>query len=114
MVSAPVYDKSDAKIQQTYPFHLPISPEWSEYKDWYSQTAMTSAGAGMFIKQPLIIWSSLILAVVGYVNQQPLRAPKDANSPLLVLGMAFAGIITGLFPKMTLAPEVIETPVPAQ
>ncbi|WVR07126.1 hypothetical protein IAU60_004167 [Kwoniella sp. DSM 27419] len=110
MVTAPVYDKSDPKVEGGFPFHLPLTPEWSEHKDWYLQTAMTSAGAGMFIKQPLIIWGSFILAVIGFVNQQPLRAPKDGTSPLLVLGMAFAGIITGIFPKMTLAPE-IKTPV---
>lgn len=32
------------------------------------------------------VWGSMIMAVIGYVNQQPLRAPKDASSPLLTLG----------------------------
>ncbi|WRT66277.1 uncharacterized protein IL334_003230 [Kwoniella shivajii] len=113
MVSAPVYDKSDPKsAEKLYPFHLPLSPEWSEHKDPYGQTAMTAAGAGMFIKQPLIVWGAFILSVISFVNQQPLRQGKDATSPLLVLGMAFAGVMANIMPKMMLPPAG-QTPLPA-
>ncbi|KAK8864349.1 hypothetical protein IAR55_001596 [Kwoniella newhampshirensis] len=110
-ISAPIYDKTDAKSEKVYPIHLPSSPEWSEYKDWYNQTAMTAAGAGMFVKQPLITWGAFALAVFGFVNQQPLRQGKESTSPLLVLGMAFAGIMANIFPKMMLAPEHVRAPV---
>lgn len=56
---APVLDKSPAKSEQLFPYHLPLSPEWAEYNDWYSQTAMTSAAAGMFIKQPMYVHNIL-------------------------------------------------------
>ncbi|KIR55703.1 hypothetical protein I315_01580 [Cryptococcus gattii Ru294] len=107
---APVLDKSPAKSEQLFPYHLPLSPEWAEYNDWYSQTAMTSAAAGMFIKQPIIVWGALALAVFGYVNQQPLRQAKDASSPLLVLGMALAGIFGSVMPKTMLAAQTQSVP----
>ncbi|WWD17353.1 hypothetical protein CI109_101794 [Kwoniella shandongensis] len=110
-ISAPVYDKTDPKSDKVVPIYLPVSPEWAEYKDWYNQTAMTAAGAGMFVKQPFITWGAFALAVFGFVNQQPLRQAKDATSPLVVLGMAFAGIVAGIFPKMMLAPEHAQTPI---
>ncbi|GFZ44039.1 hypothetical protein JCM24511_01760 [Saitozyma sp. JCM 24511] len=104
-VVAPVLDRSDPKQDRLYPFHLPNSPEWEEKKDFFSQSAMMGAGAGMFIKNPMFVWGSMIMAVIGYVNQQPLRAPKDASSPLLTLGMAVAGVVATNMPKLMLAPE---------
>ncbi|WVQ88906.1 hypothetical protein IAS59_002648 [Cryptococcus gattii] len=101
---APVLDKSPAKSEQLFPYHLPLSPEWAEYNDWYSQTAMTSAAAG------IIVWGALALAVFGYVNQQPLRQAKDASSPLLVLGMALAGIFGSVMPKTMLAAQTQSVP----
>ncbi|ODO09756.1 hypothetical protein I350_01973 [Cryptococcus amylolentus CBS 6273] len=109
VVAAPVFDKSEPKSDKLFPYHLPNSPEWDEYNDWYSQTAMTSAAAGMFIKQPLIVWGAFALAVFGYVNQQPLRQAKDATSPILVLGMALAGVFGSVLPKMMLAPAPAQT-----
>lgn len=136
-MTAPVLDKSPAKSEQLFPYHLPLSPEWAEYNDWYSQTAMTSAAAGMFIKQPMyvppppatltasIVWGAFALAVFGFVNQQPLRQAKDATSPLLVLGcvlffsaisqltprsMALAGVVGSVLPKTMLAPQTQSVP----
>ncbi|WWC89412.1 uncharacterized protein L201_004336 [Kwoniella dendrophila CBS 6074] len=111
MVSAPIYDKSDPKTDKVYPYHLPLTPEWSEYKDPYGQTAMTAAGAGMFVKQPIIVWGAFILSVISLVNQQPLRQAKDTTSPLLVLGMAFAGVLANVMPKTMLAPQG-QAPIP--
>ncbi|KAK6910189.1 hypothetical protein V866_000927 [Kwoniella sp. B9012] len=105
MVSAPVYDKSDPRSDKVFPYHLPLTPEWSEYKDPYGQTAMTAAGAGMFVKQPIIVWGAFILAVISLVNSQPLRQSKDSTSPLLTLGMGFAGVLANIMPKMMLAPQ---------
>ncbi|KAL0250529.1 hypothetical protein I308_102707 [Cryptococcus tetragattii IND107] len=102
--TAPVLDKSPAKSEQLFPYHLPVSPEWAEYNDWYSQTAMTSAAAG------IIVWGALALAVFGYVNQQPLRQSKDASSPLLVLGMALAGVFGSVMPKTMLAAQTQSVP----
>nr|ODN88289.1 hypothetical protein L203_02898 [Cryptococcus depauperatus CBS 7841]ODN97635.1 hypothetical protein L204_03054 [Cryptococcus depauperatus CBS 7855] len=105
VVAAPVLEKSDPRsTERVYPYHLPLSEEWSEYSDWYGQTAMTSAAAGMFIKQPLIVWGAFALAVFGFVNSQPLRQGKESSSPLLVLGMALAGVAGSVLPKMMLAP----------
>ncbi|WWC70289.1 uncharacterized protein I206_104239 [Kwoniella pini CBS 10737] len=113
MVSAPVYDKSDPKSDKIFPYHLPFTSEWSEYKDPYGQTAMTAAGAGMFVKQPILVWGAFILSVISLVNQQPLRQSKDNTSPLLVLGMAFAGVLANIMPKMMLAPEAqVGVPTP--
>ncbi|CAD6584122.1 MAG: hypothetical protein TREMPRED_003738 [Tremellales sp. Tagirdzhanova-0007] len=103
---APIYDKADPRLDKIYPFHLPYTAEWEEQKDWFSQSSMMSAGAGMFLKNPLIAWASMISAVIGLVNQQPLRAPKDQSSPLVTLGLSLAGIIALNMPKMILAPEV--------
>ncbi|ORY34072.1 hypothetical protein BCR39DRAFT_235137 [Naematelia encephala] len=111
-ITAPVLDKSDPKSDRLYAFHLPSSPEWEEQKDWFGQSAMMGAGAGMFIKNPLFVWGSMIMGVIGLVNYQPLRAPKDSTSPLITLGMAFAGVATLCLPKMMLAPEApISSPV---
>ena len=33
-----------------------------------------------------IVWGAAVLAVMGVVNQQPMRQGKDANSPLSSLG----------------------------
>ncbi|WVO22128.1 hypothetical protein I312_102656 [Cryptococcus bacillisporus CA1280] len=103
----PVLDKSPAKSEQLFPYHLPLSPEWAEYNDWYSQTAMTSAAAG------IIVWGAFALAVFGYVNQQPLRQSKDASSPLLVLGMALAGVFGSVLPKTMLAAQTQSVPAAA-
>ncbi|WVQ82143.1 hypothetical protein IAT38_004271 [Cryptococcus sp. DSM 104549] len=111
MVSAPVFDKADPRAEKAYPYHLPLSPEWAEYKDPIGQMAMTSAAAGMFIKQPLIAWGSFAMAVFSYVNQQPLRQDKDATSPLLVLGMSLAGVAGTVIPRMMLAPAPLQAPV---
>ncbi len=32
------------------------------------------------------IWGSMLMGVVGYVNQKPMRQSKDASSPLMTLG----------------------------
>lgn len=72
-----------------------------------------------------IVWGAFALAVFGYVNQQPLRQPKDATAPLLVLGcvvpclcrpqltprsMALAGVVGSILPKTMLAPQTQSVP----
>ncbi|KAK4688446.1 hypothetical protein P7C73_g1641, partial [Tremellales sp. Uapishka_1] len=106
---APVFDKADPKTEKLVPFHLPLSPEWSEYNDWYTNTAMMSAGAGMFLKNPLVVWGSSAMAVIGYVSQQPLRQ-KEASSALTSLGMGLAGILSITIPKVMLGPDT-QTPI---
>ncbi|BEI79890.1 hypothetical protein CcaverHIS002_0104190 [Cutaneotrichosporon cavernicola] len=104
-VVAPVLDKSDPKTDKLYPYHLPFSEDWSEKKEIFGSSTMMMAGGGMFMRNPLIIWTAAVLGVQSFVTQEPLRAPKDANSPLATLGMALSGIIATTLPKMMLAPE---------
>lgn len=105
-VTAPVYDKSDPKTNaKLYPFSLPTGPGWEEKKGWYSQTAMMGAGAGMFIKNPLFAYGSLVLATIGLADHEPLRASKDEMNPLMSFGLALAGLVTVNMPRLMLAPE---------
>ncbi|GMK56703.1 hypothetical protein CspeluHIS016_0305430 [Cutaneotrichosporon spelunceum] len=108
-VVAPVFDKSDSKTDKLYPYHLPFSEDWGEKKELLGNSTMMMAGGGMFMRNPLIIWTAAVLAVQSFVTQEPLRAPKDANSPLATLGMAVSGIIATTIPKMMLAPETQAT-----
>lgn len=58
---------ADARL---YPFHLPQTVEWAEQKDWFSNSAMMGAGAGMFIKNPMYVTSSLILSTSGETRRE--------------------------------------------
>ncbi|WOO76604.1 uncharacterized protein LOC62_01G000231 [Vanrija pseudolonga] len=104
-VVAPVYDKSNPKAEKLYPYHLPFSPEWAEKKDIFGSSTMMMAGGGMFMRNPLIIWSAMVLAVQQYVTAEPLRKGKDAASPLATIGMALSGVFALTVPKIMLAPE---------
>ncbi|KAI9639699.1 uncharacterized protein MKK02DRAFT_40021 [Dioszegia hungarica] len=105
-VSAPVYDKSDPRSEKLFPFHVPMTPEWATVKDTFGSGAMMGAGAGMFIRNPLFVWGALVMAVLGFVGQKPMRREKDAASPLMGLGMGFMGVFSLLMPKLLAAPAV--------
>ncbi|KAK1924171.1 hypothetical protein DB88DRAFT_510546 [Papiliotrema laurentii] len=109
-ISAPVYDKADPKSEKLYPYHLPVTPEWDEKKDWFGQTAMMGAGAGMFLKNPMIVWACLLGAVISFVNYEPLRAPKDSQNPLVGLGIALMGVFSINIPKVIIQ-KTIQAPV---
>lgn len=136
-MTPPVLDKSPAKSEQLFPYHLPLSPEWAEYNDWYSQTAMTSAAAGMFIKQPMYVPPPAGHADsqhrVGRIRPRCLRLRQPAAPPpgqgrhlppprprvrpffsaisqLTPRSMALAGIVGSVLPKTMLAPQTQSVP----
>ncbi|RSH78582.1 uncharacterized protein EHS24_002310 [Apiotrichum porosum] len=104
-ISAPVLDKADPKSEKLYPFHLPFTEDWSEQKELFGSGTMMLAGSGMFMRNPLIVWTSMIMAVQAFVTQEPLRRKEDASSPLAMLGMAASGMIATSMGKVLLAPE---------
>jgi hypothetical protein len=58
---------------------LPLAPQADS---WLGVAPLTPHP----LADPRIIWTAAVLGVQSYVTQEPLRAPKDANSPLATLG----------------------------
>ncbi|ORX36720.1 hypothetical protein BD324DRAFT_681488 [Kockovaella imperatae] len=99
-VTAPIFDKADPKSKQLFPYHLPLTQEWAEEKSFFGNTMMMGSGAGMFLKNPLIVYAALIISVITLVGSSPLRAPKDMQSPLMGIGLGLMGLITVNLPRL--------------
>lgn len=40
------------------------------------------------------IWGSMLMGLVNFVNQKPMRTPSDAGSPLATLGYVYFLLVT--------------------